>query len=155
MKYFKELSGDTLYTTWNTRVGAEWNHSLEAHINILTFMHTLCNIKTAKRTIWKTPGEIKHLCESWLRNGETPNYTYVSRDLCTSFAIAMGTPVDLDAKNALNNRIGLQMTPTQYDNLWWNISNNDAKDFEWAMKWKPDEYVFQTYKKRRREEYGY
>lgn len=155
MKYFKELSESRLYTDWNSRVGAKWDHSLEAHINILTFMHELCNMGTAKRVTWETPGSIKHLCESWLRNHDTLKYTYVCRDLCTSFAIAMGTPVDLHAKDCSKNRIGLRLTPTQYRNLWYNVSNHGATDLELAMKYSPDTYVHQIYKKQRSETYGY
>ena len=150
MKYFKELSGDNLYTSWNTRVGAEWDHSLTAHIDILTFMHQLCNLEKGTRITWKTPGSIKHLCEGWLDNCKG-SHPYVCRDLCTAFAIAMGVPVDLNAKNAKENLIGLKMSSSNYNNLYYNVMNYGATDLEFAMMTRPDQYQLKLHKQK----YGY
>lgn len=107
MEEFKNLTKSQDSNVWNTRVGGEHSHTLEVHTNVLTFMHKLNALTSAKRIHWYTPGQIKHMCEYWLQSQD--NYTYVSRDLCTSFAIALGMPVDIKT-NKLRNLIGLPIS---------------------------------------------
>ncbi len=143
MEQFKQTIKTDLAVDWNTRVGSKWNHTLEAHTKILTFMHKLNALDGAKRIHWYTPGEIKHLCEYWLRSQD--DYNYVCRDLCTSFAIALGMPVDLN-KNNLRTKIGLPISNKKWANLWYNIANNGAvNNFEMAMLTSPEKYQFKKY----------
>ena len=145
MEQFKKQNKTNLAVDWNTQVGAEWDHTLEAHTNILTFMHKLNALASAKRIHWYTPGDIKHMCESWLKSQD--NYTYVCRDLCTSFAIALGMPVDFKA-NSLKNAIGLHISQKMWSNLYMNISNNGAvEDLEFAMQTPYELYPLKKYKK--------
>lgn len=132
MKYLKELTNDTLYTSWTVNVGG-YNADQERR-DVFDFFHDLSQIKTTDKITWVDPQSLKHIVEDWSRNGGSPDpLPYCSRDMCTAMAIVFSMPVQLK-EDPRQNRIGLNITKRQYDNMYTNIRNrNGAWDLENAM----------------------
>lgn len=144
MKYLKNLSNGSLHEEWNTNIHS-YENDIEDKKRVLEFMYELSSVKTSDKIYWYTPYTIKHVAENWLKNkyGSRP---YVCRDLCTSFAIALGQPVDLQP-NANHNLIGLSISRLKFDNLQMNVNSNHAVDLNFAAQHSYENYALQSYKK--------
>ena len=141
MKYLKELTEDTTYDTWNVNVGKGWG---DCRPIILEFLDKLKEVECSKKIYWVTPGTMKHLIEHYaISVGKS---VYVCRDKTCALAIACGFPVDLK-ENPKDNLIGVYLSRSKWQNLWYNISNNQATDFDIAANSRWDVYGINLFKK--------
>lgn len=138
MKYFKELTEETTYDTWNAQIGFA-----DTKTQIMDFFNELQNVKLTDKIHWVSAGRMKHLIEDYSSN--INNSGYICRDQTVAMAIVYGFPVDLHS-NPKDNMIGIYMPKRRWNNLVDNVGNNKAIDLDFAQANSYEKYHLNLHK---------